>query len=99
MTSPHQQAWQRLVSAARRAPPERELAAPYGFAARVAALARDAERPRFTPFEWISLRAMLVAGALAVAVLAANYSTLLRLFQEETPPADDPVAELIDVAS
>jgi hypothetical protein len=99
MNPRHQQAWNRLIAAARRAPEGRDEAPPYGFAVRVAALAQSGERPRFTAFERISLRAMLVAGALAVTAAAANYSTLIRLFQDETPPSDDPVAELVDVAS
>lgn len=99
MNPRYQQAWQRLAGAARRHPEERDPAAPYGFAVRVAALAQSAGRPRFTLSERISLRAVAVAGALAIAALAANYSTLVRLFQDEAPLADDPVAELVDLAS
>jgi hypothetical protein len=98
--NPHyERAWRRLTSAARRVPDEGSDDAPFGFGVRVAALAMGADRPRLTAAERISLRAMVVAGVLAVAAIGANYSALARLFQDEAPPSDDPVAELIDIAS
>lgn len=97
--------WERLVAAARRAPDDRDTAAPFGFAVRVAALARDAERPGLTPlFQRFSLRAMGLAAALAVAAVAANYSSVRHLFDTRPAPApqvasDDPTSELVDLAS
>ena|SRR5579883_2180559 len=97
--NPTPQAWQRLVDAARRAPDERDSSAPYGFAVRVAARAFT-ERPPFgSLFERFSLRAMGVAGLLALVAVAANYSSVRRLFDHETTAADDPTAELVDLVS
>lgn len=94
-----QQALNRLIAAARRAPDERDIAASFGFATRVAARVQAAGRSPFAAFERISLRAMVLAGALAVVAAASSYSTLARLFQEEATPSDDPVAELVDAVS
>jgi len=94
------QAWERLVSAARSYPDERDVKAPYGFATRVAALAMAAERPVVSFVEHFSFRAMIAACSLAAVVVAANYSSIRSLYQEQTPVAsDDPVAEMIDLAS
>lgn len=95
----YDQAWQRLAAAARNAPAEGETAAPYGFSTRVAALAMAAGQPRHSVMEALSIRAMYVAGLLAVLAVGANYSTISHLFDDETPPADDPVAALVDIAS
>jgi hypothetical protein len=94
------QAWERLAAAARRYPDERDVQAPFGFATRVAALAMAAERPVVSFVENFSLRAMFAACALAAVVVAANYSSIRSLYQEPAPVAsDDPVAEMIDLAS
>jgi hypothetical protein len=95
----YDQAWQRLTAAARQTPDERETVAPYGFATRVAALAMTAREPKLSVIEHLSLRAMFVACFLAVAAVGANYTTISHLFDDETPPADDPVAALVDIAS
>jgi hypothetical protein len=97
--SNYDQAWQRLAAAARRAPEEPDTAAPYGFSVRIAALAMAAERPKLSMIEQLSLRAMGVACLLAVVAVGMNYSALSHLFDDETPPADDPVAALVDIAS
>jgi len=98
--NPHyQKAWRRLTSAARRVPDEGGDDAPFGFGVRLAALAMGADRPRLTTAERISLRAMVVAGILAISAVGSNYALLARLFQDEAPPSDDPVAELVDIAS
>jgi hypothetical protein len=98
------QAWQRLVSAARRAPEDgRDLAAPYGFATRVAALAMSAERPSHAVFSrrlW--LRAAGIACLFAVAAVAANYSVIASAFDDEPMIAangDDPVAEVVSMGT
>jgi len=97
--SNYDQAWQRLAAAARRAPDERDDAAPYGFSTRVAALAMAAGRPKRSMIEQLSLRAMGIACLLALVAVGTNYSTISHLFDDETPPADDPVAALVDIAS
>ena len=95
--------WQRLAAAARRAPDDRDTVAPFGFAGRVAALALSAERSAVSLLERFSLRALGIACLLTMVTLATNYSVVTRLFAEdEAIPAmttDDPVAELVDVAS
>jgi len=95
----YDQAWQRLAAAAGNAPDEGETAAPYGFSTRVAALAMSAGQPKYSVIERLSLRAMFVACLLAVVAVGANYSSISHLFDDETPPADDPVAALVDIAS
>ncbi len=94
--------WPRLATAARHAPDERDPAAPYGFATRVAALALAAEQSAGSLFERLSLRALGVACLLAIATVAANYSLLSNLFAPDEPglvTTEDPVAELVDAAS
>ncbi len=72
---PQDRAWQNLVAAARRATDDRDTAAPYGFATRVAALALAAPlRPMSSLFERFSWRALGLAGLLAMASIVANYS-------------------------
>ncbi len=99
MNTRHEHAWHRLIVAARRAPDGGPDSAPLGFSSRVAALAAEDRRPRLSLAEAISLKAMIVAGALAVVVTAANYALLARLFQDEPQANDDPVAELLEVGS
>lgn len=96
--------WQRLVASARRAPDDRDTAAPYGFAARMAALALAAERPVASLFERLSLRALGVACLLALVSVAANYTLLstppAATQEEEVAVADeDPVAAILDLSS
>ena len=97
-----QHPWPRLLAAARKSPDDRDTAAPYGFATRVSALAFTAQHGASSLFERFSLRALGVACLLTVATVAGNYSMVSNLFSgEETAVAssDDPVAELVDVAS
>jgi hypothetical protein len=90
--------WQRLAAAARRAPEERDTAAPYGFAVRVAAQAWAASAapvPFFEQFSLrLSLRALGAAGLLAVATAGASYPTLVRIFAD---PAATAVAQSAEV--
>ena len=96
MTPPEQQ-WTRLVAAARRAEDPRDTAAPYGFATRVAA--RALARAPGSLLERFSLRALGLAALLAVVCVAANFSTVVGLFREDAGNSDDPVAEIVDLAS
>lgn len=95
-------AWEKLVAAARRAPPGAAgESAPYGFSTRVAALAFADERPLESAFARLSLRAALIACLLAVAAVGVNYAAIKGAFADEPPVAanDDPVAEVVDLAS
>lgn len=100
-----QHPWMRLAAAARRAPDGRDTAAPYGFATRVVALAYAQERKMTSLLERFSLRALGLACLLTGLTVATNYSVVIKLFTEEeaivapVTMTDDPVAELIDVAS
>lgn len=84
-------AWQRLTTAARRAPDTRDTAAPFGFAARVAALAMAAPPRQASIFDQFSLRVSLrvlgAACALAVAAVGVSYPTVARLFAANAAPA------------
>jgi hypothetical protein len=95
-----EKSWQRLVEAARRAPDEGGTAAPFGFSTRVAALAFD-QRPSPSVFARLSLRAALVACALAVAAVAFNYAAIVSVFDTDVQPAagDDPIAEVVDLGT
>ncbi len=76
--------WQKLTALARQAGDPRDVAAPYGFATRVAA--RAVTLPPASPwaaFERFALRGLLVAAACGVAAIAVNYT----IFSSE--PADD----------
>ena len=68
--------WMRLTAAARRANGERDAVAPYGFATRVAARAWTAEGGAANLFERFALRAVAVAGLLAVMSVALNFRAL-----------------------
>lgn len=90
--------WQRLVAGARRAREDRDDAAPYGFATRVAALALAAEGCGASVLERLAFRALGVACLLALASIAFNYSAPTRATAaEETVGTDDPMAVLLDV--
>ncbi|MGA2017209.1 MAG: hypothetical protein ABSH26_09640 [Opitutaceae bacterium] len=97
----YDKAWQRLAAAARRAAPERDESAPYGFSTRVAAQAFGEERRAPSAFLRLSLRAAAVACLLAVAAVAANYSAIKCAFEGDpaVAAADDPVAEVVDLGS
>jgi len=98
----YDQAWQRLVAAARRAAPAgRDESAPYGFPTRVAALAFGAESPSPSIFARLSLRAAAVACVLALVSVAVNYRAITGVFENESVVAanDDPVAEVVNLGS
>jgi hypothetical protein len=99
--NPDEKAWQRLVAAARKAPPAGDESAPYGFSTRVAALAFERRGPSASVFARLSLRAAAVAGLLAVAAVAANFSAIMGAFDDDAPVVanDDPIAEVVDLGS
>ncbi len=83
--------WSRLTAAARSMPAGDKAAAPYGFSTRVAALALGTETRRTSPYERFALRAMGLAGLLAVLSVAANIPAL-----GTTPEGTDAVLEDYD---
>ena len=66
----------RLAAAARTVRDERDATAPYGFAARVVALAMTQERRVASLLDLFALRAVGVACLLALLSVAVNYSAL-----------------------
>lgn len=92
------QAWQKLVSAARRATDDRDTAAPYGFATRVAALAmgRPAEGVGAL-FERFSWRALAVAALVAVGGVATNYASSPAA-PDEVPLDENEVIVVFDIS-
>jgi len=98
--------WARLTAAARTVQDDRDTAAPYGFATRVSALAMADKRGVSSLFERFALRALAVACLLTVGTVATNYSVVSSFFSNRDEAmsvpnsgGEDPVAELIDVAS
>jgi hypothetical protein len=98
--NPPDQKWLRLAAAARRAEDPRDTAPPYGFATRVAALGIAQNGRGGSLLERFALRALGLAALLAVVCVAANYSTLAGFFRDDAAASvDDPVAEIVDLAS
>lgn len=93
-------AWQRLVTAARRAPADASTSVPYGFATRVAAQALAQPAPAGLSLERLALRALGVACLAAVLGVAANYSVFTNGSAEEEGffTTDDPAAIVLDVS-
>jgi hypothetical protein len=93
--------WQRLASAARQAPDDRAKTAPYGFATRVAAQAFSGESLMPSLLSRFSLRALGLACLLMVGTAATSYSSISKIFSEDESSmwSDDPVAELVEIAS
>lgn len=98
LTDP-QHPWQRLAAAARAATADRDTAAPYGFATRVAALGLAQGQAESSLFARFALRALGVACLLMAAAFATNYSLITSTPDDEVAATDDPVAEVINIAS
>lgn len=99
--------WSRLTAAAREVRDERDTAAPYGFATRVAALAFAQERRIASLFDRFALRALGVASLVALGSVAVNYSAISMPptasvatadYYEPLVPVDDAVAIVLDFA-
>ena len=90
--------WQRLGVVARKAPTVDEVAAPYGFATRVAARAMSERPPVLVVFGRFSVRALCVAGLLTLASGAANYLAFAGSADDEQV-LTDPVSEVFTNAS
>lgn len=91
-------AWARLTASARSVRDDRDTAAPYGFATRVAALALGENRKMVSLVELFSLRALGVSCLLALSSVALNYSLLPSNVEEELPAPSDAVAVVFDLA-
>ena len=94
--NPNHDAWLRLTAAARRAPAGAYEAAPYGFAARVAALglaARSLRAPGAT-LEKFAWRGLFAAGAFSAAAVAFGF-TVLANEEEVDLTTHDIVAEIL----
>ena len=90
--------WARLTAAARTVTDDRATAAPYGFATRISALALAQERVVASLLERFALRALGVAGLLALLSVVVNYSVLSRAASSDEELAeDDPVSLLLTV--
>ena len=100
--SSRREPWPRLVAAARQAPELPPAEAPFGFSTRVAALAFAAERRAVSVFERLSLRAVGVAGLLALASLAFSLSAVqgsATSVEDLLLPNDDTVDIVLDLSS
>lgn len=96
---PHDRAWQNLVAVARQAQDDRDTAAPYGFATRVAALAMTApSRPLVSLYERFSWRALGLAGLLAVSSVVTNFAVSGSVAEEDVLSDDGAVASLFGVS-
>lgn len=94
--------WGRLVAAARQAPAPADVAAPYGFAVRVAARAWADDRPTLQAiFGRFAVRALWVACLLMLASVAVNYFSSKAGAQDEYANESlfDPVSEVLTAAS
>jgi hypothetical protein len=91
--------WRQLTVAARQAQAEREVAAPYGFATRVAARAMSEEPPAMIAmFGRFSVRALYLACLLTFASVAANYLAFAGT-EEDEQGLIDPISEVLSNAS
>jgi len=84
------QAWQRLVTAARQVRDDRDTAAPLGFSSRVAALAMERRSEGVGALlERFSWRALAAAVLLAVGGAATNYAMAPDAASVDEPPMDE----------
>ncbi len=84
------QAWQKLVTAARQVRDDRDTAAPFGFASRVAALAMERRSEGVGALlERFSWRALAAAVLLAVGGAATNYAMAPAATAVDEAPMDE----------
>jgi len=94
--------WGRLVAAARQVPAAADVAAPYGFAVRVAARAWADDRPNLQAiFGRFAVRALWVACLLMLASVAVDYFSSKSGTQDEYANESlfDPVSEVLTASS
>ena len=95
--NPEDQAWQKLVSAARRATDDRPVDAPYGFSTRVVAQAwSDPRVSGGSLFERWSWRALTIAGMFAAVTVVANFASVRPAVDDEILSDETMVASLLD---
>jgi hypothetical protein len=97
-------AWQRLVTAARRAPDldaaAEDVPAPPGFSTRIVALANEQwrERSLASLIDRFSWRALSAAAAVAIAMIALNFGPISSALDQEVLRGEDPVVALLDLS-
>lgn len=94
------QQWARLIALARQADAGPDLAAPYGFSTRVAALAMGGGLPApsvAAVLERLALRGLVAAGVLSLASAAFSYASLTSEHEDESA-ISDPVAEVLEIS-
>ncbi len=90
--------WQKLTTLARSAGDDRDTAAPYGWATRVASRAATAAvSAPWAPFERFALRGLMVAGALSLAAVAFNYTEIMSESTDDLTLTDT-VGEMLDLS-
>ena len=99
--NPREKSWQRLMEAARRAPPAGDESAHYGFSTRVAALAFEQVQSPAPIFGRMALRVAGIACLFALVAVGLNYSAITGAFEDDTAVAvnDDPVAEVVNLGT
>jgi len=93
-------AWPRIAAAARAAiaADSRDLAAPYGFATRIAAIALGPQHAAAAPtLVNYAMRAFGVACLLAILLVSINLGTILRDIDDEAAILGDTPVETADI--
>jgi hypothetical protein len=90
--------WQKLITLARQAGDNRDAAASFGFATRLAAqaVALSPAGP-WAAFERFAMRGLMVAAAFGVGAIIFNYSSLMTDQADEYAAADT-VGDLFDLS-
>ncbi len=93
--------WQKLIELARKAPVDTEASAPYAFSTRVVAQAFSETSAAATSVSAakIYLRAMGVAGLIAVVTVAANLKPVLNNLDDDVATLSDPTVEVSDTSA
>lgn len=99
----NQNALEELMKRAREAPPQtpdEPVSAPYGFATRVVAMARQ-QAEAASWMAWIerrAWRALAFAGGIAMLSVAVNLPAVAESIEQEALEVDDPVTALWDLS-
>lgn len=93
-----EQAWQKLVMAARSVPDERPVDVPYGFSTRVVAAAWSGDRSGAAGslYERWSWRALTIAGMFAAVTVVASYTSTTPSLDDDLMSDESAVASLLD---
>jgi len=91
----HNETWNRLARAARRAPAEQPAEAPFGFSHRVVARWLAAgPQPRLSPWELLAVRSLGLAALVMLVSLAASFNAVRAQFASEPATPAELVAYL-----